>query len=130
MTQVHSHEGPSSANQHAEQRRNRIQALNDAFRHSGLSEAWGAGRIVLSAGVSGMPWANKFALLQMVKAFDAFTPDIDPHGEHDFGALIYKGERYFWKIDCYDHSLKAGSLDRANASLTSRVLTVLLASEY
>jgi len=32
-----------------------------------------------------------------VRAFDAFTNDNDPHGEHDFGAIDEGGVRCFWK---------------------------------
>jgi hypothetical protein len=34
-------------------------------------------------------------LLLALRRFDSFTPDNDPHGEHDFGALDFKGQRYF-----------------------------------
>ena len=35
----------------------------------------------------------------MVSHFDAFTPDNDPYGEHDFGSIDLDGEKLFWKID-------------------------------
>jgi hypothetical protein len=68
--------------------------------------------------------------LRAVAAFEAFDADNDPHGEHDFGALTVVGERLFFKIDCYDRSLTAGSPDPADAAVTVRVLTVMLAAEY
>ena len=41
-------------------------------------------------------------LLDLVRWFDAFTPDNDPYGEHDFGSFSYAGETFFWKWDYYD----------------------------
>ena len=63
-------------------------------------------------------------------AFDAFTEDNDPHGEHDFGAFDHAGHRIFWKIDYYDQSLEFGSENPADPAKTTRVLTIMLADEY
>ena len=49
------------------------------------------------------------AILAKVIAFDAFTEDNDPHGEHDFGAFDHAEHRIFWKIDYYDQALAFGS---------------------
>ena len=57
----------------------------------------------------------------------AFTPDNDPHGEHDFGSFEYAGKTIFWKVDCYDRDLNYGSPDPADENVTERVLTVMLA---
>jgi hypothetical protein len=54
----------------------------------------------------------------------------DPYGEHDFGALDYAGAKLFWKVDCYDKSLSAGSPDPTDPNVTTRILTIMLASEY
>ena len=70
----------------------RIRALNDAFRRIG-------GAVIITAGVEAMPAEQRNSLLQKVRAFDAFTDDNDPYGEHDFGAVDEGGVRYFWKVD-------------------------------
>lgn len=62
--------------------------------------------------------------------FDAFTPDIEPYEEHDFGAVEIAGQRVFWKIDYYDTSLEYCSPDPSDPAVTTRVLTVMLANEY
>ena len=70
------------------------------------------------------------ALVVAVRDFKDFTPDNDPHGEHDFGAVEHDGVRYFWKIDAYDRSLTFASQDPADPSVTTRVLTIMRADEY
>jgi hypothetical protein len=54
----------------------------------------------------------------------------DPHGEHDFGNFTLAGRKFFWKIDYYDAAMEFGSEDPADPSKTTRVLTIMLASEY
>ena len=58
-----------------------------------------------------------------------FTDDNDPHGEHDFGIVEHGGVRSFWKIDYYDREMQMLSPDPADPSVTTRVLTVMLAEE-
>jgi Protein of unknown function (DUF3768) len=54
----------------------------------------------------------------------------DPHGEHDFGHFEIAGQKFFWKIDYYDAAMEFGSEDPADPTKTTRVLTIMLASEY
>jgi|ERR1035437_1039079 hypothetical protein len=74
--------------------------------------------------------APEGAIREKVETFDAFTPDNDPHGEHDFGELEHNGDRLFWKIDYYDSKMTTGSEDPADPKQTVRLLTIMLASEY
>src|SRR5215203_2131535 len=67
---------------------------------------------------------------QAIAAFDAFTSDNDPYGEHDFGAVTVDGQVIFFKIDYYDADLLHLSPDPANPALTCRVMTIMLADEY
>ncbi|MCF8708739.1 MULTISPECIES: DUF3768 domain-containing protein [Sphingomonadaceae] len=66
-------------------------------------------------------------LLAAVRRYD-FAPDDGP--ERDFGAFDLRGERILFKIDYYDPALEFGSDDPADASLTRRVLTIMLAEDY
>lgn len=104
----------------------RIRDLNDAMRNTGIS----SGRWMMTAGVQA--FGPEFILLatRAVQTFSAFTDDNDPYGEHDFGAFDIAGDRLFWKIDYYDRDLRYGSNDPADPSITARVLTIMLASEY
>ncbi len=109
--------------QHAQSAK--IRDLNDGFR-------WWleGGSIVVTAGVHALGFVRVLALIEVVKTFDQFTADNDPHGEHDFGAFEDGGKRFFWKIDYYDLSLTVGSPDPTDPTVTCRVLTLMLASEY
>jgi Protein of unknown function (DUF3768) len=103
----------------------RIRALNDDFRRTFVG-----GMVVITAGVEALPAEQRKSLLAKVRAFDAFTEDNDPHGEHDFGAVDEGGVRYFWKLDCYDRNTEFGSPDPADPAVTTRVLTIMRADEY
>ena len=63
-------------------------------------------------------------------SFTTFDAGNDPHGEHDFGALAFGAERYFWKIDYYDADLTFASPDPADPTVTRRVMTIMRADEY
>jgi hypothetical protein len=102
-----------------------IRELNDELRRS-----LAGGVLVMTAGVIALGQAHQLKILQAVAEFDSFDEDNDPYGEHDFGALEVEGERLFWKIDYFDRSLSARSPDPADASVTTRVLTIMLAEEY
>jgi hypothetical protein len=114
-----------TSNDGEEQRSTQIQRLNDQFRRT-LS----GGRVMMTAGVAALGNDENQKLWQRVRAFDEFTPDNDPHGEHDFGSFESGGRRFFWKIDYYDKTLTAGSEDPADPAQTCRVLTLMLADEY
>lgn len=105
----------------------RIRALNDQLR------AWPfppVGEMVITTGVASLGWKDQAAVLGKVRTFDTFTPDNDPHGEHDFGAFEHSGVRYFWKIDYYDLKQEYLSADPADPRVTRRVITVMRADEY
>ena len=66
----------------------------------------------------------------MVRDFDAFDADNDPHAEHDFGDVASGEVRAFWTIDAYDRALTFASPDPTDPAVTVRVLTIMLAEEY
>jgi hypothetical protein len=103
----------------------RIRELNDDFRRTFVG-----GAVMITAGVEAMPDEQRRSLLAKVRAFDAFSPDNDPHGEHDFGAVDEGGVRCLWKIDYYNREMTMHSDDASDPTVTTRVLTVMLAEEY
>ncbi|MFS0770848.1 DUF3768 domain-containing protein [Sphingomonas sp. 1P08PE] len=102
-----------------------LAALNDRFRRTGLG-----GQIVITRGIAQLGNSAVAAIHACVRSFDAFSPDNDPYGEHDFGAFDWAGRRLFWKISYYDPTLRFGSADPTDPALTCRVLTIMLAEEY
>ena len=109
--------------------RDAIRALNDELRH-GLPRAKPGCRLVATRGVEPLTVAKVAALVMAFREYGDFTPDNNPHGEHDFGAVEYDDVQYFWKIDAYDRSLEFASPDSADPAVTTRVLTIMRADEY
>ena len=104
----------------------RIAELNDLCRKApGI-----AGKMFVTQGIAALPDADRSAICEKVETFDSFTPDNDPHREHDFGAFEHGGHKIFWKIDYYDPTMSKGSEDPSDPKQTVRVLTIMLASEY
>ena len=84
---------------------------------------------MITAGIAALPEAERAAIMAAVRGLDAFGPDNDPYGEHDFGAVEVGEVRGFWKIDAYDRDLQFGSPDPADPAVTIRVLTIMLDEE-
>ena len=100
-----------------------IRALNDHARRS-----FTGCRVVITQSVQALD--DVTSVLEQVRRFDAFTPDNDPYGEHDFGSLRFAGQTVFWKLDYYDLDLQMHSPDPTDTNVTTRVLTIMLAEEY
>lgn len=101
----------------------KIRELNDAFRKSLVG-----GRLVATASVA---QRDDFqTILKTVREYTSFDPGDDPWGEHDFGAFKVADEQLFFKIDYYDADLNGGSPDPSDPTVTTRILTIMLGSEY
>jgi len=107
-------------------RQKRIRRLNDAARRGEGTNV----SVVITPGVQSLGDEALVDVVRDVGAYDDFTEDNDPHGEHDFGAVTIQDQKLFWKIDYFDLRLKWHSPDKANPEVTRRVLTIMLASEY
>jgi hypothetical protein len=105
--------------------RQRVRALNDVLR-----EQHRGGTIVITQGVQALGAETIQRIDAAISAFDSFTPDNDPYGEHDFGAVRVDGQVIFFKIDYYDPDLLHHSPDPADPAVTRRVMTIMLADEY
>ena len=78
-------------------RRAKIRALNDAFWKS-----FRGGRVMMTAGVAALVAPVRNAVIDKIRAFDAFDDNNDPWGEHDFISIEHDGQTFFAKIDYYD----------------------------
>lgn len=108
----------------------RIRELNDNFRRTFVG-----GVVVITPGIDALCREVKAEVLRRVRAFEHFNQDNDPHGEHDFGSFTIAGTTFFWKISYYDRETFGqgpdyGSENPADTGKTTRVLTVMLSSEY
>ena len=113
-----------------------IAALNDHLRMH-LTEP-GHNRVMMTAGVQASigdvslfrNFHARAELLRAIRDHEDFGPDVNPHGERDFGCIEFRGEALYWKVDYYDRAPEFGSPDPADPNVTTRVLTILLTSEY
>jgi Protein of unknown function (DUF3768) len=103
-----------------------IAELNDRFRKGDRS----LGKSVVSEIVSWLTPDEQLALTQLIRTFDDFNEDNDPHQEHDFGSVEFLDEKYFWKIDYFDTKFEYGAEDPSDPRYTRRLLTILHSSEY
>jgi uncharacterized protein DUF3768 len=99
-----------------------IRTLNDAFRTTMTG-----GQVLMTAAVNALPSDVKAMLIRRVATFADFTPDNDPHGEHDFGSIRLRGQKFFWKIDLYEEPGVKGADGQPPAT---RLLTIMLAEEW
>jgi Protein of unknown function (DUF3768) len=109
----------------SQQGSSRICALNDKLRRFGRGD-----RIMITSGIQALGAEDVARVLAAVAAFDTFTTDNDPYGEHDCAILTVDSNRVMFKIDYYDRDLAYHSPDPSDPTVTERVMTVMLASEY
>ena len=102
-----------------------IRQLNDTLRMT-----FSGGRVVMTQGVQALSMDVTSKVIDTIRAFDSFTEDNDPYQTHEFGMFDIDGQKLMFKIDAYDKNLEYGSPDPANPDVTTRVMTILLASEY
>lgn len=103
----------------------RIRALNDQLRRESVG-----GHECVSIGIVELGYEEFCEIREKVKAFETFTTANDPYAEHDFGSFTHNGHDIFWKIDYYDNTSVYASPDPTDPSVTTRIITIMLASEY
>ena len=108
----------------------RIRELNDAFRKSPWSGPSALGRTLVTVGIHAHGPEFELKVLNAVASFEKFSGDNDPYGEHDFGNLEVDSEKIYFKIDYYDAECVYGSQDPSDPAKTTRVMTIMLTSEY
>ncbi len=132
---------PITAQTLEQDRAAQVAALNDKVRRGEDRQA----RIVMTRGVAELlagpevdepartarSILNQAALMRTIADAD-IAPGDDPDGERDFGAVTFLEQRLFWKVDYYaaDGEFAYGSEAPWDPVLTTRVLTIMFASEY
>jgi Protein of unknown function (DUF3768) len=104
----------------------KIAELNDRFRQG--DRKLGIQRTTQM--VCALDSEQQQELFQLVRTFDQFTEENDPHEERDFGTIHMDEEKYFWKIDYYDLEMEYHSEDPSDPAVTRRMLTIMHSSEY
>jgi hypothetical protein len=109
----------------AETKAARVRELNDRFRTTLIG-----GNATMTSGIAALGETIVARIIEAVCKFTNFDAANDPYREHDFGAFEIDGHKIFFKIDYYDKKLEFGSPHPADPSVTTRVLTIMLAEEY
>ena len=109
----------------------KVAELNDALRDTIFKPNSTKDKIVFSEGVINLSAQQQLYILNRVKNFSNFNEDNNPFGERDFGAFDNEEDiRIFWKIDYYDNNMEFHSEDKSDPKKTTRLLTIMKASEY
>jgi Protein of unknown function (DUF3768) len=103
----------------------RIRALNDDLRRHLIG-----GMAVMTPGIAALGQQAVARIVKTIEVYDDFCHANDPHEEHDFGSFDAEGHRIFFKIDYFDNALSMHSPDPSDATVTKRVITIMLAEEY
>jgi hypothetical protein len=103
----------------------RIRELNDSLRQDLTS-----GYAVITPGIAALGQEAVDRIVKTIQVFDDFCHANDPHEEHDFGSFEVDGQTIFFKIDYYDKALTMHSPDPTDPTVTTRVITIMLANEY
>lgn len=103
----------------------RIRSLNDQFR-----KTFEGGHAVITPGIAARGAEAVARIVKTITVYDDFCHANDPYEEHDFGSFEAEGEKIFFKIDYYDHTMTYHSPDPADPSVTKRVITIMRADEY
>ena len=103
----------------------RVRDLNDQLRKHRIVE-----RVVMTQSIAALGQEMVMRVDQAVRAFDVFTADNNPYGEHDFGTVQVEEHVVMFKIDYYDIDLQYASPDPTDPGVTCRVMTIMLGNEY
>ena len=110
----------------------KIRELNDALRTTRDPIAWLMmnGSLVITRSLDNK--GNDFIdhAVSVMRSFSDFNEDNDPWGEHDCALMEVDGETVIWKFDYYSPDMLVGSEAPWDASVTRRVLTLMLAQDY
>lgn len=82
---------------------------------------------MITQGFKALDSRVQLRLLRAITRFDAVTPDNDPYKEHDFAIIEEVDLKVMFKIDYFDRSMRIHSPDSTYASVTMRVMTIMLA---
>lgn len=117
------------------ERRQAIAAINDEYRLN-LAES-GCGEVFMSQGIVSIlqPLPTYEFLLEHMRLIDIVATF--EHGDaatdiskRDFGLFNWRGEQCCWKFDYMDANGTGLSRDPGNATVTRRIVTIMLFVEF
>lgn len=104
---------------------NKIRELNDKFRRSGQG-----GVTLISLGVHDLGAKAVADIRKDIASITSFSKEDDPDGMHDFGSVSHNGRLIYWMIEHYDKDIANEAEDPSDADETTRVMSIILSTEY
>lgn len=102
-----------------------VRFLNDELRRD-----FNRGAAFMTPGVAALGPDVAERIFTTITTYDDFCRENDPYEEHDFGSFETDGHTIFFKIDYLSRDMATGSPDPSDPTVTTRVLTIMLAEEY
>lgn len=102
-----------------------IRMLNDELRRN-----FNSGAAFMTPGVAALGANSAQRIFDAVAKYNNFSGDSDPYEEGDFGEISMDGHTIFFKIDYYSRDMSMASPDPSDPTVTTRVITMMLAEEY
>jgi hypothetical protein len=114
------------------QQEKQMSCKNELIRHfnNELRRNLTGGGAFMTVGVAALGPELAERIFEAIMLYDDFCIDSDPYGERDFGSIKIEGHTIFFKIDYYTRDMTQGSPDPSDPSVTTRILTIMLAEEY
>ena len=101
-----------------------IRSLNDQLRRN-----FSSGAAFMTPGVAALGAEAAERIFKTIATYDDFCHANDPWSEHDLGMFEAEGEKVMFKIEYFSKDMTMGSPNPADPTVTTRVITIMLASE-
>ena len=101
-----------------------------AYFNDELRRDFTRGAAFMTPGVAALGSEAAQRIFDTIANYNDFCRENDPYQERDFGSFKIDGHTVFFKIDYYSKDMAVGSPDPSDPSVTTRVITIMLAQEY
>jgi hypothetical protein len=110
-----------------DEKKAKVRELNDELRTKGGARN---GKIIFTGALGQDSVEKRLIVYRAARAFNTFTEQNDPHGEHDFGRFNVGDEEFMFKFDYFALDEMFGSEHPEDPNATIRIMSIFYASDY